>query len=84
MPPSPAPTPGESTETVAIETFDLSVGPYSANKVENSVCPLQWKAASIVNIGDVNSMAILPHQACLDGQYLAAIGEGFQIFYLPQ
>jgi hypothetical protein len=61
----------------AVETYDLSVGPSPPLACTTAACPLRWTAANIVNIGDVNSMAL--SVADTESVCLAVIGEGFQI-----
>ena len=65
-----------STSKCTEEHYDLSVsGPAGGH----ATCPLQWKGGSVVNVGDVNSMAL---QQSTGGVHIAVVGEGFQEFHI--
>jgi hypothetical protein len=74
---SPAAAAAAAVVSSAVETYDLSVGPSPPLACTTAACPLRWTAANIVNIGDVNSMAL--SVADTESVCLAVIGEGFQI-----
>ena len=52
--------------------------PIKESTYEFSYGPLHWLGGSIVNVGDVNGMAVL--QTDKGDNLLAVVGEGFQVF----
>lgn len=54
-------------------------------EAKDNNCPLIWNKGSMVNIGDVNSLAVSSNSFNSDDRkdsFVAVIGEGFQIFRL--
>jgi hypothetical protein len=46
-------------------------------------CPLEWIAGDMVNVGDVNAMALVSEEGSSSGGVLV-VGEGFQLFDLKE
>jgi hypothetical protein len=45
-------------------------------------CPLEWVAGSVVNVGDVNAMALEAEEEAGEQRRVLVVGEGFQLFEL--